>query len=377
MSWRPATSREALVCPRCFARWELSADRGRARPASRSIVREQDLAGELLPRRVRRPAGGAGPGRGRGALRPGRGAPSRRRFEVEFQDPGKPLNVLFCTPTMELGIDIGALSAVYMRNVPPAPANYAQRQGRAGPAGPARPRGDLLRHLRPLGGPRPVLLPVPRPHRRRHHRPAALPPRQPGPAGEPPPRLRPRGGGPQAALRRPRPPRRHRGGGAAAGFRSSRGLAADWDRKVAAARGGGGGLRPLGLRSRSSRSGGPGAGRTSSAWSTASSRTSTAPSTPSATSTRRLVEEVAQINRRATFGGDRPGRRRPPRCRSTTAWLGHAGGQGGLLLLPLPRAPGVPAELRLPAPGLHRPLQRPAGNPSPGPPPSPSASSPP
>ena len=59
----------------------------------------------------------------------------RRRFEVEFQDPGKPLNVIFCTPTMELGIDIGALSAVYMRNVPPAPANYAQRQGRAGRRG--------------------------------------------------------------------------------------------------------------------------------------------------------------------------------------------------------------------------------------------------
>ncbi|SIT43499.1 DEAD/DEAH box helicase [Paraburkholderia ribeironis] len=45
------------------------------------------------------------------------------------------LPVLFCSPTMELGVDISSLNTVYMRNVPPTPANYAQRSGRAGRAG--------------------------------------------------------------------------------------------------------------------------------------------------------------------------------------------------------------------------------------------------
>lgn len=45
------------------------------------------------------------------------------------------LPVLFCSPTMELGVDISALNTVYMRNVPPTPANYAQRSGRAGRSG--------------------------------------------------------------------------------------------------------------------------------------------------------------------------------------------------------------------------------------------------
>ncbi|WP_341646473.1 helicase-related protein [Thauera sp. SDU_THAU2] len=42
------------------------------------------------------------------------------------------LNLLSCSTTMEMGIDIGGISIVAMNNVPPNPANYLQRAGRAG-----------------------------------------------------------------------------------------------------------------------------------------------------------------------------------------------------------------------------------------------------
>lgn len=57
----------------------------------------------------------------------------RERREAEFRTGELPL--LFCSPTMELGVDIASLNAVAMRNVPPTPANYAQRSGRAGRSG--------------------------------------------------------------------------------------------------------------------------------------------------------------------------------------------------------------------------------------------------
>lgn len=56
----------------------------------------------------------------------------RLRAEEGFkQSPPRP-NVLVCTPTLELGVNIGDLEGVAMRNVPPSPANYAQRAGRTG-----------------------------------------------------------------------------------------------------------------------------------------------------------------------------------------------------------------------------------------------------
>lgn len=74
-------------------------------------------------------------------VKPGERERRERRFRWEASDTrreaevGRRLPYMVCSPTMELGVDIADLDLVHLRNVPPTPANYAQRSGRAGRQG--------------------------------------------------------------------------------------------------------------------------------------------------------------------------------------------------------------------------------------------------
>ncbi|AML52819.1 DUF1998 domain-containing protein [Falsihalocynthiibacter arcticus] len=59
--------------------------------------------------------------------------PSLKTYEDQFRD-GQ-LNLLNCSTTMEMGVDLAEIEAVINTNVPPSPANYRQRIGRAGRRG--------------------------------------------------------------------------------------------------------------------------------------------------------------------------------------------------------------------------------------------------
>ena len=59
-------------------------------------------------------------------------ASKRKVIEDEFKSSKGAINFLACSPTLELGIDVGQLDSVLLRNIPPRPDNYAQRGGRAG-----------------------------------------------------------------------------------------------------------------------------------------------------------------------------------------------------------------------------------------------------
>ena len=59
-------------------------------------------------------------------------ADEAKLIQDDFKDKKGKINFISCSTTFEMGIDLGGLNTIFMRNVPPTPSNYAQRAGRAG-----------------------------------------------------------------------------------------------------------------------------------------------------------------------------------------------------------------------------------------------------
>lgn len=130
--WRPEEP-TGYRCPRCSTRWMLHSGRNCPRCVKVALVEDRPGRDDFFRAAYSAPLDSAirvEAAEHTGSL----SGDDRKTIETRFKNKDDDLNVLVCTPTMELGVDIGTLSAVYMRNVPPSPANYAQRQGRAGRA---------------------------------------------------------------------------------------------------------------------------------------------------------------------------------------------------------------------------------------------------
>ena len=128
------TAEEQWTCPKCGTVHRFRTLRVCTGSTCRTTLDRRDLGANYFRQVYALPLGEAVPVRAEEHSGQVSGQ-ERREIELRFRDPEDPLNVLICTPTMELGIDIGHLNAVMLRNVPPSPSNYAQRAGRAGRSG--------------------------------------------------------------------------------------------------------------------------------------------------------------------------------------------------------------------------------------------------
>lgn len=61
-----------------------------------------------------------------------------RQLQEDFKD--RKINIMACSTTMEMGVDLGSLELVMLHNVPPMPMNYKQRAGRSG-------RNDMVKSV--------------------------------------------------------------------------------------------------------------------------------------------------------------------------------------------------------------------------------------
>lgn len=74
-----------------------------------------------------------------------------RQYTEAFSQQNPSINVLHCSTTMEMGVDIGDIDVVLMDTVPPTAANYLQRVGRAGRMGQSKAIAFSLCNNTPVG----------------------------------------------------------------------------------------------------------------------------------------------------------------------------------------------------------------------------------